>query len=121
VGDEQDRAFQVSLLACPRLAAAGAVGIAVAVIAVAAVKAPRVTSAPVQGFAFKRGAADLQPGGNKKALFGASEFRWADYAGRRGLPETGVPGQRGAVGSDPCRESGWESMNRKAHSTANGN
>ena len=58
-----------------RLVAAGAVGMAVAAIAVAAVKTPRATSAPVRGFAFKKGAADLQPGGNKKALFGSNEFR----------------------------------------------
>ena len=101
-----------------RLAAAGAVGIAAAVIAVAAMKTPRVTSAPVRGFAFKRGAADLQPGGNKKALFGASEFRWADYTPAvEAYLKRAYPGNEVPLEATLAAKSGWESMNRKAHST----
>jgi len=100
-----------------RLAVAGAVGIAVAAMAVAMVKTPRTTSSPVQGFAFKRGSADLQPGGNKKALFGASEFRWADYTPAveaylmRAYPGNEVPWE-----ATLAAKSGWESLNAKAHS-----
>jgi len=100
-----------------RLAVAGAVGIAVAAMAVAMVKTPRTTSSPVQGFAFKRGSADLQPGGNKKALFGASEFRWADYTPAveaylmRAYPGNEVPWE-----ATLAAKSGWESLNANAHS-----
>ena len=100
-----------------RLAAAGAVGIAAAVIAVAAVKTSRVTSAPVRGFAFKRGAADLQPGGNKKALFGASEFRWADYTPAvEAYLKRAYPGNEVPLEATLAARSGWESMNLKPHS-----
>ena len=102
----------------PRLAAASVLGIAAVTIAVVAVKtnAP-VRSTPTPGFAFKRGVPRLMPGGNKKALFGSTEFRYADYSPaveaylKRAYPAAEVPWEATLAARD-----GWDSLSRKPHS-----
>ena len=100
-----------------RLAAASVLGIG-AVMAVVAVRTPHSTSSPpTLGFAFKKGDSDMMPGGNKKALFGPNEVRWADYTPaveaylKRAYPASEVPWEATIAAKD-----GWESLSREAHS-----
>ena len=100
-----------------RLAAVGVLGLAVVAVAAIAIRSPRAASSPPSGFAFKRGHADLQPGGNKKALFGLNEFRYADYTPavesylKRAYPANDVSWEATIAARD-----GWDSLDRKAHS-----
>src|SRR5438128_1766502 len=86
-----------TLVSRPRLAAASILGIAVMTAVVAVKTYAPARSAPAPGFAFKRGVPDLMPGGNKKALFGSTEFRYADYTPaveaylKRAYPANDVP------------------------------
>ena len=93
-------------------------GLAAVMTAVVAVKTFHAASTPSKaGFAFKKGAPNLSPGGNKQALFGSNEVRYADYTPAveaylmRAYPGDEVPWEATLAAKD-----GWDSMSRKAHS-----
>jgi hypothetical protein len=107
-----------SLLSTLRITVAGSLFIAGMAMALIATKTSSPTNAPTtRAFAFKKGDPDAMPGGNKRAVFGSSEFRGAAYTPaleaflKRAYPKTDVPG--------PARVAawnGWKSLNANSHS-----
>ena len=102
-----------------RVAFAGGLVIGAGALAFTAIKTPPPSiAASSHQWLFKKGDRDAVPGANKRALFGATEYRNADYTPAleryllRAYPETEVATEATVGAWD-----GWASISGKKHST----